>query len=299
MWLIERIYFHLDLEYYDRMISRIKLNTIKKIAMIKKITFFIMFLFIFLMWINQPAFAVQPIHLYLLIGQSNMSGRGEIPDVRYTNKNIIMFGNDYIWKRAIEPVDTPRNQIDKISLDEQEPGIGYGLSMSFAKRMRELTKYKIGLIPCAKSGSGIIEWIPSKSRSTLYGSCVRRAKIALRHSNTVLSGIIVFQGETDSELCTHARDWDKHFAYIVKSIRRDLEDKNLRIVFARLGEYVPRQNPCWYIVKNSQSKVNINNVSMLNTNSVPHVDINNVHYDSGGYDQLGIMFAESMAAMMK
>ena len=42
--------------------------------------------------------------LFILAGQSNIAGRGEMPEFQQTNSNVFVFGNDYRWKVALEPV---------------------------------------------------------------------------------------------------------------------------------------------------------------------------------------------------
>jgi hypothetical protein len=55
--------------------------------------------------------------LFVLAGQSNMSGRGELPPSQASHPSVVMFGNDYRWRPAIEPVDDATRQVDVISLD--------------------------------------------------------------------------------------------------------------------------------------------------------------------------------------
>jgi hypothetical protein len=75
------------------------------------------------------------LRLFILAGQSNMSGRGDIPQsVSETNSKIYVFGNDYHWKLASEPIDDPSNQVDKVSEDSKA---GFSPSLSFATTILE------------------------------------------------------------------------------------------------------------------------------------------------------------------
>ena len=95
--------------------------------------------------------------IYLLMGQSNMSGRGlleELPTQRRTiDPAITVYGNDGAWRIASEPLDSATNQIDAVSADAAA-GVGPGLSFAKALRQRRPDR-RIGLIPCAKGGTSI------------------------------------------------------------------------------------------------------------------------------------------------
>ncbi|NJM97007.1 MAG: sialate O-acetylesterase [Phormidesmis sp. RL_2_1] len=110
--------------------------------------------------------------LYVLVGQSNMVGAARVPDDINPSANIYTFGNDYRWAVATEPVDSARNQIDRVSAD---PAAGFGPALTFAKTLvAEDSNQLIGLIPCAKDGSSITDWQRSLSSQSLYGSCLKR-----------------------------------------------------------------------------------------------------------------------------
>ena len=104
---------------------------------------------------------------FLLVGQSNMAGRGELNAKNDTNKSektiingheILSFDRNNTWIQAKDPLHF--DQPDKC-------GVGPGLH--FAKTAAELgiidTNRKIGLIPCAIGGTSIKQWLPSKYAS--------------------------------------------------------------------------------------------------------------------------------------
>jgi len=63
-----------------------------------------------------------------------MSGMGtEFPAEPY-DPRILVFGNDYRWHIAAEPVDDPFNQVDKVSEDIDA---GYSPAMAFAQVLLE------------------------------------------------------------------------------------------------------------------------------------------------------------------
>lgn len=92
-------------------------------------------------------------HLYLLVGQSNMAGRGkvEIEDT-IPHPRIKMLNKENQWVLAVEPLHFDKPQI-----------VGVGPGFAFAKVMVDCdTNIIIGLIPCAVGGSSIDFWKPNQ-----------------------------------------------------------------------------------------------------------------------------------------
>lgn len=78
------------------------------------------------------------LNIFLLIGQSNMAGRGNMDEVEeIEHPDILMFRKGR-WVKAKEP------------LHEDTTNAGIGPSMSFALNLiEEYPRAKIGLVPCA------------------------------------------------------------------------------------------------------------------------------------------------------
>ncbi|MEK7412141.1 MAG: sialate O-acetylesterase, partial [Planctomycetota bacterium] len=89
-------------------------------------------------------------HLYLLVGQSNMAGRGK-PDEESTKPppRVLMLTKDLQWVPASDPM-----HFDK-------PTAGVGPGVTFGRCLAEANdKIRIGLIPCAIGGTSINVWKP-------------------------------------------------------------------------------------------------------------------------------------------
>ena len=104
----------------------------------------------------------------LMIGQSNMAGRGYLSDVpAIYNENIQMLRNGR-WQMMAEPINCDK------------PVAGVSLAGSFAAMWAmEHPCEKIGLIPCAEGGSSIDEWHPT---GTLFKHAVSEARFAMEES---------------------------------------------------------------------------------------------------------------------
>ena len=169
----------------------------------------------------------QPTDLFLLIGQSNMAGRGVVePRDQVAIPNVYTFTKEKTWSPAIDPL-----HFDKPNL----PGVGIGRSFaSFLIAQKAATV--VGLIPAAFGGSALVEWTPG---SPHYANAVARTKAALALSGkgARLRGILWHQGEADSKLQADATSYRTRFAAMIDQLRKDLDAENVPVVVGQLGEF--------------------------------------------------------------
>ena len=253
----------------------------------------------------QPAVGVDSSHvgrlaIFLLTGQSNMSGRGELGAVQPPDPTIYVFGNDDRWRLAVEPVDSPEGQVDAVSRDN---AAGFGPSRAFADSLKaRYPDLLIGLVPCAKGATIIEEWRRSPDDATLYGSCLKRARAAEPMGR--LAGVIHFQGESDTNDLDslHGRPlrpdtWATHFTRFVHDLRRDLRQPRLPLVFAQIGPHTaPDRYVNWETVQAQQASVDLPTVRMITTGDLSLRD--RVHYDVPSYRIIGGRFASAMAELL-
>ena len=194
--------------------------------------FIILFLFVALAFKQDVP---PPLQLFLLIGQSNMAGRG-VPEAedQQTNPRIWMLTKDLAWVLAHDPM-----HFDKPAV------IGVGPGFSFAKRLSaSYPEMNIGLIPCAVGGSGIDVWKPGAyyepTKSYPYDDALRRARKALE--NGQLAGFLWHQGESDSEP-EKAIVYEEKLTELVQRFRKDLNAPNVPFVVGTLGDFVVDRDP--------------------------------------------------------
>lgn len=165
----------------------------------------------------------QAMQLFLLIGQSNMAGRGAVePQDQVTHPRVFTMNKRYAWVPAIDPVH----------FDKPER-IGVGLASTFARVIAdERPNAVIGLIPAAFGGSSLEEWRPGHY---LYNNALDRAKEAMKQGK--LAGILWHQGESDSapEL---AATYAERFAEMIARLREDLGAENVPLVVGEIGHFV-------------------------------------------------------------
>ena len=166
---------------------------------------------------------------FLMIGQSNMAGRGNFGEVEdIINQRCFMLRNGR-WTEMREPINPDRGVFDYYNS-------GIGLAASFADEYTKHFDEEIGLIPCAEGGSMISQWQPGE---ILYDHAIAQAKLALRYNEII--GILWHQGESDSNSEEKIKLYRERLENTLLSVIRDLSlPESTPIIMGELGEFVGR-----------------------------------------------------------
>lgn len=163
------------------------------------------------------------IHSILLLGQSNMGGRGYPADVEPIENEdasikVLRCGR---WHKAYCPMNA-----DRVTS-------GVNLAESFAVRYRaDHPDVTVGIIGCAAGGTNLDQWRPGL---LLYDHAIAMARLAQRTSNIV--AVLWHQGESD---CHPERypDYERKLLPILRSFRRDLGLEDIPFLLGGLGDYL-------------------------------------------------------------
>jgi hypothetical protein len=175
-----------------------------------------------------PKAKTPELHLFLLAGQSNMAGRGEIdPSDNEPLNGVVVLGADGNWRSATEPY-----HFDK-------PIAGAGLAKSFAVAyLRENPGVQIGLIPAACGGSPIRVWQPGAyfdaTDSHPWDDAIARTRIAQRDGK--LKGILWHQGESDGYPDLAAR-YEAALTDLISRFRTEFGTPALPVVIGQIGQF--------------------------------------------------------------
>ena len=162
------------------------------------------------------------IHSFLLIGQSNMGGRGVITDLPLPNDSRIFNLRNGKWRRMYRPVNP-----DRVTS-------GVCLAESFAKCYADDHEgVSVGLIPCADGGSNIDQW---HEGGLLFDHAVYQCLLAQRTSN--IAGILWHQGEGD---CGPEKlpVYEEKLLAMVTALRRTLKLEDVPFLIGGLGDFLP------------------------------------------------------------
>jgi hypothetical protein len=170
--------------------------------------------------------------LYLLIGQSNMAGRGTV-DAQSSpaDPRVLMLNKERQWVPAADP----------LHFDKPTAGVGPGLA--FGTAMAEAAPGKrIGLLPCAVGGSSITAWVPgatdAATRTHPYDDMLARVIPALTQGT--LKGILWHQGESDRGT---ASAYAAELTALVTRLRQDLGAPAVPFVAGELALFKPDLEP--------------------------------------------------------
>lgn len=174
----------------------------------------------------------EKLDLYILIGQSNMAGRGPItPEIATEHDDrVYMFTKDKQWVIAKHPV-----HFDKPRVAGVGPGLTFGITIAHA-----YPQAKIGLIPCAVGGTPIEHWAPGAydppTKTYPYDDAVERIKAAMKYGT--IKGVIWHQGEGNSRP-EKAKIYLDQLSELIQRIRTLVGNPDLPFVAGELGRYRP------------------------------------------------------------
>ncbi len=164
------------------------------------------------------------IHSFLIIGQSNMAGRGSLqnaPKLDNLGGRLKVLRNGR-WQTIYRPVNPDR------------PSSGTCLAEDFAKAYAlDNPDVEVGVIPCADGGTSLDQWAED---SLLFDNAVNNARLAMRTSTLV--GILWHQGESDCGDSLYPLYFDK-ITKIMTALRQKLNAEGVPIIVGGLGEFLP------------------------------------------------------------
>ncbi|MBP5270383.1 MAG: sialate O-acetylesterase [Clostridia bacterium] len=168
-----------------------------------------------------------PVDSFLMIGQSNMAGRGDIGTVEpILDPDLLMLRNCR-WQPLSEPVNPDRG----VFSGKYRSGIG--LAPEFAKRYLEFTGRSVGLIPCADGGTSLDSW---QKGGPLYENALFQTRMAMKIST--LRGILWHQGEADVTHPDRVASYADRFVRMIGDLFGDLGIDPVPVIAGELGEYL-------------------------------------------------------------
>lgn len=230
--------------------------------------------------------------LFLLVGQSNMAGRGVVEEQdKVVNSNVLMLSKEGKWVPAMDPM-----HFDK-------PAAGVGLGKTFGQIIAKANPgVTVGLIPCAVGGSPIDTWKPGvyypATKSHPWDDMVKRVETALPAGT--LKGILWHQGESDSSTGL-AENYGPKLHDLVERLRTLVKSPDVPFIAGQMGMFdgVP-WNP---------EKVLVDKATRDLTKEVPHTAFvsaeglkhkgDKVHFDSAAFRELGKRYAAAYLKMTK
>ncbi|MBL8233151.1 MAG: sialate O-acetylesterase [Bryobacterales bacterium] len=209
--------------------------------------------------------------LWVLGGQSNMEGYGDLINVEQPHGLVHSFDMTDQWVLAEEPLHLLVAAADRVhwrtNAQKQPEKLegerlaeyhrnrkkGSGLALPFAVEMVKRTGVPIGIVPSAHGGTSMDQWSPGlrdKAGDSLYGATIRR----IRAVGGKVRGILWYQGESDANPRVVGEFQDK-FERLVAAFRSDTGQPNLPFYYVQIGRFVNNTDiEPWNTVQEMQRK---------------------------------------------
>lgn len=224
-------------------------------------------------------------HLYLLVGQSNMAGRGVVEaQDREAHPRVLTLTKEQEWVPAVDP----------IHFDKSVAGVCLG--RTFGIRMAERDpEGTIGLIPAACGGSSIFAWEPGafhdQTQSHPYDDAIARARRAMEDG--VLKGILWHQGESD---CSpeKAPEYALRLTKLIERFRRELGAPEVPFIIGQLGQFPAKPLNEWRVMVDKAQQTAAKNIPFVGFVSSDDLSANddNVHFNAASLREFGRRYVE-------
>jgi sialate O-acetylesterase len=243
--------------------------------------------------------------LWVLAGQSNMEGVGNLIDVTPPHQRVMLLGMDGKWATAEEPlhwlVDSPdpvhsgdpKTRAERSARTHKSRTKGAGLGLPFAVAMVEATGVPVGLVACAHGGTSMAQWNPAlkeQGGGSLYGSMLRQVKL----SGGKVKGLLWYQGESDAlSRADAAKSYHRVFSDFIASVRSDFRQPELPFYFVQIGRFINPADPKrWNTVQEAQRLIpeHIPNTAVV---SVVDLELDDgIHVGTHGLTRAGRRLAQ-------
>jgi hypothetical protein len=237
--------------------------------------------------------APQHLDFYLLIGQSNMAGRGkykEGEDKFPRNTAYVLNDKGKFVQLQPYPFINHYSSIRK-SAAQISPGYSFGLALLKANPDKPFA-----FVSNARGGTSINEWVKG---TKYFDEAIRRTKEALAEGGH-LKAILWHQGETDyREIIKHKGEENKYLEeyfdklkQFIKDLRAEIGDENVPFIAGQVNSGFKLFND--RILKLPEE---VKNTYVVKTDGLTTVD--DSHFDRDSVLELGKRYAEIYLSTQK
>ena len=244
--------------------------------------------------------------VWILAGQSNMQGCGDIADAHRPHPLVRAFYMDDRWAVARDSIHNVWDAVDAVHLAlhgpwPANPVEGVGPGVAFGVEMHRRTGAPQGLIPCAHGATSMVQWDPRLKHlggDSLYGATMRR----VAHNGGRVAGVVWYQGESecDPEAAPH---YARRMKELIAAFRRDLGDAGLPFVGVQLSRFIGEgfRPEVWHDIQVQQEQL-ARRGRVKRCAFVPAIDVsmsNSVHVSGVGCNRLGRRLGQAMDALCR
>lgn len=262
-------------------------------AVLKKLILLSLFHLLVFQLNGQTKQTCKSLDLFLLMGQSNMAGYGELlpgDEQEIAGVYVLREGKkereSYFWKEASQPIH------DRLPSDR------FCLAGPFAKIYREhYPQSQVGLIPMGWGGAAISQM--SKG-TAFYQEVLSKTLWAQKQGR--LKAVLWHQGESDTVSPELVAVYEEKLKQLIKELRVDLGCPNLPVVIGNLAEFYgtgKEHNSPERVKQIDQIKKilrqvaqDLPHVGFVESTGLKSIDHHQVHFDRNSYIVLGSRYAD-------
>jgi hypothetical protein len=239
--------------------------------------------------------------VWLLAGQSNMEGVGDMTGPARPHPLIRSFSMRREWCLAVDPLHILMESSDACHNEIGQPLTpaetrqyrrrarkGVGVGIFFARDMLKRSGVPQGLICAAHGGTTMTQWDPalkSGGGASLYDSML----LSVRATGQPVAGLLWYQGESDAGDLEKVAYTDR-MKKLVAATRRDLRQPRLPWLVVQLARVFNNgeQGPAWNSIQEQQRLLpdKIKNLETVAAIDLPLDD--SIHISATGYPRLGL-----------
>jgi len=225
-------------------------------------------------WFAQVPADPANFHIYLLIGQSNMAGRAEIPEeIKGILDRCFLFKQTNGWEPASNPLN--RHSPVRKGLGMQKLGPGYGFARTLLENDQNAT---IGLVVNARGGTAIDEWLGD---SELHRTALARTREAMKQGT--LKGVLWHQGESDQ---AKPDGYLEKLQSLIAKLRAELDHPDLPFIAGQISKSGPFNQQIARLPASTRATAFVSSDGLTTTDGT--------HFDTRSQLSLGQRYAEAM-----
>lgn len=211
---------------------------------------------------------------FLLLGQSNMAGRGNVAELAPHLKRLPANITFFLHGKAVDIARQPK----------------FGPEVSLAHELAKMyPNKKINLVKFAPGGSMMRDWLRGRPHYQTMNKMLGR----IRKNHTLdISAVLWMHGERDTKSMSTAGSYQKDLARFIQTLRQDKNKPNLPFVIAQISVPEAFRPAEIKTVKKAQQDTarSLPSVQVFSTEQLSKRS-DQTHYDTSGQIKLGQLFA--------
>jgi len=224
--------------------------------------------------------------VYLMAGQSNMEGNGQImPQDTIPHSRLITINTKGEWVKLKEPINLNFPWYRKLDC-------GHSFGMEMLKKVPD--DVTVAIISTAVGGSSVNHWLDDSEFRTMHLWSNITKMIAKAKEVGTIKGMIWHQGETDAKPEMFDSYTDK-LNTLFSKIRKECDNENMPIVVGELGDFgVDR--PDWKKFNKILEKYSKENstIEIIKTSDFKDMG-DKVHFNNVSLRKMGKRYAKKMS----